>query len=284
MTHPLRTIHSIAQPPEVYLHTIGDLFAIFDTQDSGNISYGVAVKGERYFIKTAGRPDNTQPYLAHAQRVDLLRNAVQLTQSLRHPALCQLYQVIESPHGPLLVYEWIEGELIGVPHAQRNDPATASQRFRALPVPTLLQALDMIFDLHVKLAALGWIAVDFYDGCLLYDFQWHTLRIMDLDTYHRGPFVNEMGRMFGSSRFMAPEEFQLGAPIDQCTIVFTLGRLLAVFLSDGTLERQPFRGNDALYAVMCQACQPERAARFAAVAPFYDAWRTAYTASQQGEA
>ena len=201
-----------------------------------------------------------------------MHNAVQLTQSLSHPALCQLYQVIESPLGPLLVYEWIDGELIGVPRAQRADPASAYQRFRALPVPTLLHALDTIFDLHAKLAALGWIAVDFYDGCLLYDFQRHTLRIMDLDTYHQGPFVNEMGRMFGAARFMAPEEFQLGAPIDQRTNVFTLGRMIAVFLSDGTLTRTPLRGSDALHAVLCQACQVERAERFATVADFYAAW------------
>ncbi len=284
MTHPLRAVNVIEHPPEIYLRSIGDVFAIFDTQDSGNISYGVAVNGERYFVKSAGRPDDTQPYLSHAQRVDLLRNAVQLTQGLRHPALCQLYHVIESPYGPLLVYEWIEGELIGVQHTSREDPASAYQRFRALPVPTLLRALETIFDLHAQLAALDWIAVDFYDGCLLYDFQRHTLRIMDLDTYHRGPFVNEMGRMFGSSRFMAPEEFELGAPIDQRTNVFSLGRMMAVFLSDGTLERLPFRGTDALYAVMCQACQPERGDRFATVAAFYAAWRAAYMVSLPGEA
>lgn len=49
--------------------------------------------------------------------------------------------------------------------------------------------------------------------------------MIDLDTYSRGPVVNTMGRMFGSTRFMAPEEFARGAVIDQRTTVFTLGRL-----------------------------------------------------------
>lgn len=142
-----------------------------------------------------------------------------------------------------------------------------------MPADEILQALDLIFDLHAYLAEQGWVAVDFYDGCLLYDFSRQTLRIMDLDTYHQGPFINAMGRMFGSSRFMAPEEFQLGAIIDQRTTVFTMGRTAALFLSDGTLERAPFRGNNGLHAVIVQACQADREQRFATVQDFYNAWR-----------
>jgi len=81
--------------------------------------------------------------------------------------------------------------------------------------------------------------------------------------------------MFGSSRFMAPEEFQLGAVIDQRTTVFTMGRTAAVFLSDGTLGRSPFRGRDALYGVIYQACQDDRNQRFATMKDFYNAWRQA---------
>ena len=275
MYHPLLNATAIDVLPERYLQNSGQIFAVFNTQDSGNISYGVQVANTRYFVKTAGDPANPNPYLSHPQRVTLLRNAVQLAQSTDHPALCRLYQVIESPHGPLLVYEWIDGELIGTPSARRADPDSPYQRFRVLPVAGILPALDLIFDLHAYLAEKGWIASDFYDGCLLYDFSRQTLRIMDLDTYHQGSFTNTMGRMFGSSRFMAPEEFQLNARIDQRTTVFTMGRTAALFLSDGTLERAPFRGSDALYTVIHQACQEDRAQRFATMKDFYKAWRQA---------
>jgi serine/threonine protein kinase, bacterial len=272
MNHSLLTIHSIDQTPAAYLQSVGDLFALFNTQDSGNVSYGVSVEGTRYFVKTAGDPDDPRPYLSHPQRVALLRNAIALAQSATHPALCPLYHVIESPQGPLLVYEWLEGELLGVRSAQRADPASAYQRFRALPPAEILAVLDQVFELHAYLADKGWIAVDFYDGCLIYDFSQQTLRIMDLDTYQQGPFTNTMGRMFGSSRFMAPEEFQLDALIDQRTNVFTMGRMVAVFLADGTLVRTPFRGSDALYAVVCHTCQQDRHERFASMADFYAAW------------
>jgi serine/threonine-protein kinase len=277
MGHPLRDVEQIERPPGAYLHAIGGVFAVFDerTQDSGNISYGVRIGSERYFVKTAGRPDDPLPVLSHPDRVALLRSAVRLRRSCDHPALPCLYQVIESPDGPLLVYQWIDGERVGVPRAARDDPQSAFQRFRRLPVPEIVRALDAIYDLHDELARSGWIAVDFYDGSMLYDFGRQQLHVVDVDLYTDAPFTNAMGRMFGSSRFMAPEEFERGALIDERTNVFTMGRTAAVLLSDGTLERRPFRGTDALHEVMRRACRNDRSERFASMAEFYTAWRQA---------
>ena len=52
--HPLRDIERIDGPPGPYLEAIGTIFATFGapTQDSGNVSYGVQVGGERFFVKT----------------------------------------------------------------------------------------------------------------------------------------------------------------------------------------------------------------------------------------
>jgi serine/threonine-protein kinase len=210
--------------------------------------------------------------LKHPDRVSLLRNAVRVQRSTDHPALPRLRRVIESPDGPLLVYDWVEGELLGVKRALRDDPRSSFQRFRSLPAAEIIRALDVVYELHDQLARSGWIAVDFYDGCLIYDFERRELRLVDLDNYRDGPSTNDMGRMFGSTRFMAPEEFERGAPIDQRTTVFTMGRTAAVFLSDGTLERPPFRGSDALYEVVCHACRSQRIERFDSVAAFYAAW------------
>jgi len=186
-----------------------------------------------------------------------------------------LFRVIESPSGPLLVYQWLDGELIGTPRARREDPEAAFQRFRSLPAATIQGRLDAVFDLHHELAAAGWIAVDFYDGCLIYDFKSGSLGIVDLDNYRKGPFHNEMGRMFGSTRFMAPEEFELGALIDERTNVFVMGRTALVFLSDGTLNADAFRGTRPLFEVVARACEPERSSRYDSMAAFYSAWRTA---------
>ena len=118
----------------------------------------------------------------------------------------------------------------------------------------------------------GWIANNFYDGSMIYDFQRRKLHAVDLDTYHRGLFTNHMGRMFGSTRFMAPEEFEPGVLIDERTTVFTMGRTAVVLISDSSLDREPFKGSDAQYEIMLQACRKDPDARFQTVVDFRDAW------------
>ncbi|HLL25072.1 MAG TPA: hypothetical protein VK427_23215 [Kofleriaceae bacterium] len=238
----------------------GEVFATFDAQDSGNVSYGVRLGERRFFVKTAGRTDDPE----HAVRVARLRNAVVLAASCTHPALPLLDHVIESAAGPLLVYEWFDGEVLGVPSARRDDPSSSFQRFRALPVHTIAAALTMVYELHAELAGAGWVAGDFYDGSLMYNFASREVRVIDLDMYAGGPFTNTVGRMFGSTRFMAPEELELGARIDERTTVFNLGRAAFVFIGD--------RGTPAQLAAATRACCPDPAARFASVEDFVAAW------------
>lgn len=277
MPNPLFSIDSIEQSPDRFLSSIGEVFARFDqnTQDSGNISLGIKIENARYFIKSAGLPDDSRPYLPHAARVSLLHNAVSLSRSCDHVLLPPLQHMIQSPWGPLLVYNWVDGELVYAPSHRRDDPQTAFQRFLHLPVEEITDVLDQIYDLHNQLAHSGWIMVDFYDGCLIYDFEQCQMHLVDLDMYHRGPFINEMGRMFGSSRFMAPEESVLNARIDQRSNVFTLSRLGFFFLSDGTLSPNTFRGSRSLYAVLQKACAQAPEERFQSVADFYAAWSKA---------
>lgn len=257
--------------PSTYLEHLGTIFARFTagTQGSGNISYGVQAGEHRYFVKTAGDPADTRPYLDFAGRVALLRNAAELADVV-HPLLPTLHAVIESPGGPLLVYDWRDGEHLGT---DRADPTSAHQRFRALPVPEICDALEALYDVHARLDEAGWVEGDFYDGALLYDFAERRLTVVDLDSYHHGPFRNDMGRMFGSARFMAPEQFSLGAPIDSRSTAYVLARAALVFLSDTTLDRSAFRGSDAQYAVLQEATTTRY--------PSYQAFRRAWLMAPQ---
>lgn len=269
--------------PKAFLSSVGEVFAEFGPpiQDSGNVSYGVRIGEGRYFVKTAGDPGDPVPYLGHTERVTLLRNAVRLSRSCVNPALPRLYCVIESPIGPMLVYQWLEGELLYGPRSWREDPRSAHWRFRSLPSRRVEECLDVVYGLHLELARDGWVAVDFYDGCLIYDFASGRLGIVDLDNYRSGPFRNEMGRMFGSSRFMAPEQFASGSAIDQLTNVFVMGRAAVVFLADGVLTPDSFRGSPALYPVVAKACEPERTRRFGSMEEFCEAWFEARAISRQ---
>jgi serine/threonine-protein kinase len=173
----------------------------------------------------------------------------------------------------MLIYDWAPGELVGVPAARRADPECALQRFRRLPPAELTAAIDTIIDVHVRLCTAGWVACDFYDGSLIYDFAGCRIWLIDLDSYHLGSFTNDMGRMFGSSRFMAPEEFERGARIDERTTVFTLGRAFSVFMGDGELGRSGFRGSEKQYQAMMTACSLDPDARFQSVAELAQALR-----------
>ena len=165
----------------------------------------------------------------------------------------------------MLVYDWIDGDLV----------RSSLDRIRQLPVREITALLTEIYDLHRELVSLGWIAVDFYDGAMIYDFNRHRVHAIDLDSYHTGPFTNCMGRMFGSTRFMAPEEFELGATIDERTTVFTMGRTASVLMSDGSLDRDPFNGTDNQYDVILRACAEHPDDRIQSVAELYDAWTAA---------
>ena len=259
-------------PPIPLLESLGSIFAEFGekTQDSGNISYGALIAGQRFFVKTAGIPEDPVPMLRHPQRVALLRNAVDLYRDCPHPALPTLHRVIESDHGPLLFLEWCDGDLV---RAHLGG-------FRQCPTARILTVIDTVFSVHLALGERDWVAEDFYDGCLIHDAAAERTRIIDLDTYHRGPCINP-GRRFGSSRFMAPEESLAGAMIDQRTTVFTLGRTLSVLLADGTLARAAFRGDDAQFAVMIRACQPLRDHRYPDIAALVTAWEATRSASSQ---
>ena len=280
----LLSVTSIAEDPGVYVRHHGIVVKEYGhlTQDSGNVSWLVDLGTRRVFVKTAGDdsppPAGTAvPYLDHERRVRLLRNAVDLAASCRHPALPSLLNVTESPHGPVLVYEAAPGELVGVPRARRDDPASAYQRFAHLPTDQLLGVFDVLIDLHVALAEAGWVARDLYDGCLIVDFTTASLTVIDLDTYSRGPTVNDMGRMFGSTRFMAPEELELGAVIDERTTTYTLGRLAWHFGTRLTERPENFCGPPSLANVVQQACRPAPADRHACVASFAEAWIAART-------
>jgi len=264
-----------------FVASCGTIVTTFDrTQDSGNVSWIVATDAGDYFAKSAGTtappaPGRPVPYFDHAGRVRLLRNAVELAASCDHRSLARLRNVVETRDGPVLVYDRAPGELIATPRERRADPASPYRRFATLPAERHVPIILELFDAHVVLAAAGWIACDLYDGCLIVDFSADRLTLVDLDTYGRGPFVNEMGRMFGSDRYMAPEEYVLGATIDQRTTVFTLGRLALHLGTATTDDPTMYVGGSNRAAVLVRATSQDPADRYPDVATLSAAYAAA---------
>ncbi|QCT03417.1 hypothetical protein E6C60_2705 [Paenibacillus algicola] len=119
----------------------------------------------------------------------------------------------------------------------------------------------------------GYVAIDFYDGSILYDFINNETKICDIDFYQKKPFFNNMGRLWGSSRFMSPEEFELGAEIDSRTNVYNMGAI-AFGLLGGELDRtyEKWEAGKELYFVACNAINADKNKRYPSVKDFYKAW------------
>ena len=253
---------------ESFLAGHGEIFAVFAHQDSGCRGYGVETGGRRYFLKAS----------VEARAIPSLQRAIALHRVVRHDTLIPLLGAATTDTGLLLAYPWVDGEVLyGAPvsgRPQRLDPAGPHARFRALPVSEILAALDAIFDAHLVIAAAGIVAVDLYDGCLIYDVAAHRIWLCDLDEYRVGPFVVSDDRLPGSTRFMAPEELQRGARVDQRTTVFNLGRMGLVLLDTGDLDGR-FRAGPGAHAVLEQATRARPVDRYTTVEDFVCAWRGA---------
>ena len=266
----LTDINTINTDIEVYLSQVGEIFQAFRDQDSGCVSYGVWWDGKRWFVKHSYEP----------RGIASLKQAKHLYATVQHPALPHLRNTIQTPGGFSLVLDWQPGEVLYdytkySPEQRRGDPTCPHVRFRSLPVSEILAGLDTIYNVHLLLAEAGFIAVDFYDGCIIYDFEQAHVYLCDLDEYRSGPFILEADRLPGSKRFMAPEEFQRGALIDQVTNVFTLGRTAIELLEGGNTSLETWKGSAAMREVILCATHPERSARQQSVREFVENWQDA---------
>ena len=123
------------------------------------------------------------------------------------------------------------------------------------------------------------MAIDFYDGSILYDIKNCIPCLCDIDFYRPGPVINDMRRMWGSSRFMAPEEFTLGAKIDEITNVFLMGATaFALFGGELDHSKERWKLSDDAYQVALKAVSPDRAMRYPSISAFSLAWETALAA------
>ena len=250
-------------------HQLGEVFASILDHDSGCHSYGVTVGCERWFLKGS----------VTAPAAPLLRNAITV-----HRAS------LTSPSSRCTRWSRRRGDSCWSTRGStasrctratgalpRQTPTSAHARFHALPVDEVLHALDQVLDAHLAFTAEGFVAGDLYDGTFLYDFARKRMWLVDLDEYRQGPFTVEVDRLPGSDRYMAPEEWERGATIDERTTVFNLGRAAMVLLDEREVG-EAFRGTPTMAAVLDHATQADPADRIQTVRELTRSWRDAVAA------
>lgn len=263
-----------------FLSRYGTPFCVFDKQQSGNIAFGMqSEKWGKLFVKFAGAP-MPGARVSPAEAVDALARAVGNYQALQgHPALVKLRGFGAVAGGYAAVFKWAEGENLYpnarfLPAQRYTHPDSPLYKLSHQPLITRLRMLDQVFDFHRHALSHGLMAVDFYDGSLLADFATGSITVCDIDLYRRMPCCNDRGRMPGSARFLSPEEYEMGAPLDEITMQYTMGALAFAFLGNhGGREAAAWTAARPLYAVAARACQQYRALRYPSYAAFLQAWR-----------
>ncbi len=251
-----------------FLKKYGRVFKVFDDQDSGNICFGVESPEGRKFIKFAGA--RTARYDGEpSEAVARLRATLPVYQSIRHDALIEYLGAEEIGGGFAMVFRWADGECMGRMYQQSH------REIMGLPVEEKQVIFDGVIDFMIAVARAGYVAIDLYDGSVMYDRSGRNVTICDIDFFRKNPAVNDMGRMWGSSRFMSPEEYELGAALDEITNVFTAGQMGFSVFTDSDRSRENWSLSGESYDVLMKAISPDRADRYASIAEFRDAWRRA---------
>ena len=250
-----------------FLARWGRPFCVFDQNDSGNLSFGVENEsGERYFVKIAGaRTKNSA--VTPTQAVENLRRTVPLYEEMRHPHLIELVEHFAYKKYYAAVFRWARGECFwdywNWERYKKTGQPRPFDRFRALPLEKRLRAFDAVLSFFEAVEAARYVSIDFYLGSVMYDFETDAITFCDIDLFLQMPCENTMGRMWGQTRFMAPEEWQLGAPLDERTNVYRLGATAFMFLGEAS---------PALYEIAMKATAPAPEDRYASVAEFAAAW------------
>lgn len=261
-----------------WLTNLGEVFCVFDRQDSGNICFGLNNYGRKLFVKYAGaRPLDFSGDPQDA--ITRLKNAIPIYAELAHPHLTKLVQHFQVEQGYAAVFEWFEGECLHshwsfAGWAKYNHPDSPFFRFKQLPVIKRLKTLDVIITFFEHVESKGYVAVDFYDGSILYDFIHDETKICDIDFYRKKPTFNDLGEHFwGAARSKAPEEFVFGAPIDSKTNVFTIGAIAFGLLGAETDHAySKWDAGQAYYDIALRAVNPVRELRYESVAEFKQIW------------
>ncbi|MDD4495350.1 MAG: phosphotransferase [Eubacteriales bacterium] len=259
-----------------FLRKYGKVFKAFDEQGSGNISFGIENGDKKYFIKFAGAPKPN--YISNpdsgavdaASAIRFLKAAVQLYTELAHPTLIKFVSAEEIGGGYAAVFDWENA--IGIEPKGSPD----YMKFMQMPIEKKMRAFEDIVEFHAHVAVKGYVALDFYDGSILYDYDKEKVIICDIDLYQKSPFINANGLgIVGSARYVSPEECVKDTIMDEITNVYTIGATAFALFAYGDRSREAWPLSDSQYATVKKAVNDERSKRQQSIAQFIAEWEAA---------
>ncbi len=279
-----------------WLKSFGKVFTVFAQNDSGNISFGVDNGEEKYFIKVAGLK-TVESVRTQQEAIAALKAAMPIYEDIKHKNLIKLVKHYSLEEIYVAVFKWTDGDCLfdhwNFDKYKKNPHVLSPAKcFKQLPISKRIESADVLFSFLDTVSKNGYVAVDFYDGSIMYDFARDITTICDIDFFRKKPTLNDIGEDYwGTKRLKAPEEYVYGAVIDETTNVFTLGALLFdCFFGNYTnaevrmrYEMNAFTPcsfenweiSKACYDVALKSVSVERSERYASINEFCTAWKAA---------
>jgi serine/threonine protein kinase len=181
----------------------------------------------------------TQDAAADDDRLRRFISEAKTVSALNHPNILTLHEIGESPQGPYLVTEVVEGETIRQRMARQNIPLSEALDLAAQTADGLAKAHEAgIIHRDIKPENLM-VTRDGYVKIL--DFGLAKLRKQEDSTIvGSDPTMTAAGILVGTPAYMSPEQLH-GLPADARSDLFALG----VVLYEMVGGRNPFRRDSA---------------------------------------
>ena len=274
-----------------WLNNYGTVFSVIDETGSGCISFGVEKNNKKYFIKIAGAK-TVEAEISEQESINLLKEAVDKYKNIHHPNLIKYIDSFTINEFFAVIFEFAEGECL-FDHwnfeKYKNNPSilTPNQRFKKLDINKRLDVVYKLFSFFETFIGAGYVAVDFYDSSIIYNFKNNETTFCDIDLFRKLPSTNDLGKeYYGTKRLKAPEENELGATIDEKTNEFTLGAIIFDMFSNVTNndERyekgifipnkiEEFELNKKTYEVLLKATNYNRNNRYSTIKEFEEEFK-----------
>ena len=214
-----------------WVNDYGIVFSVIDETGSGCISFGVQKDNKKYFIKIAGAK-TVEAEISEQDSIDLLKDAVEKYKNIHHQNLIKYVDSFDINEFFAVIFEYADGECL-FDHwnfeKYKNDSTliTPIQKFKKLEISKRLDVVYKLFSFFETFINAGYVAVDFYDSSIIYNFEKDEATFCDIDLFRKLPTKNDLGKdYYGTKRLKAPEENELGATIDELTNEFTLGAII----------------------------------------------------------
>lgn len=269
-----------------WVNDYGIVFSVIDETGSGCISFGVQKDNKKYFIKIAGAK-TVEAEISEQDSIDLLKDAVEKYKNIHHQNLIKYIDSFDINEFFAVIFEYADGECL-FDHwnfeKYKNDSTliTPIQKFKKLEISKRLDVVYKLFSFFETFINAGYVAVDFYDSSIIYNFEKDEATFCDIDLFRKIPTKNDLGKdYYGTKRLKAPEENELGATIDELTNEFTLGAIIFDIFSNVSNndkryeigmfipnDLEEFELNTKTYNVLLKATNYDRNNRYTSINEF----------------